>query len=303
MDLEVRHLRTVVAVATHGSVTKAAAALGLAQPALSAQLARIERALGGPVFVREPRGVRPTPLGRLVLDRAATLLPAMDALHHDARRTATSGADPRELRLAVVGTALVAALARVLHDDDRRVALRSRWCAQDGADDVAGGAADALVAGMCADALPPVAPGVQWQRVGTDPLHALVAAGRPVAPDGTVDLAELADADWVAHPADDCGARCFAAACARAGFTPRSRGECEPAVALDLVRAGLAVALAPAAATHGRGVRALRIEGDPVRRATWVAWHASTPADVREAVLHAAREARRRPEVGTPRAV
>ena len=40
MELEVRHLRVLVAVADHGSATKAAAALGLSQPSLSAQLRR-----------------------------------------------------------------------------------------------------------------------------------------------------------------------------------------------------------------------------------------------------------------------
>src|SRR5882757_8207816 len=67
VDLELRHLRIVCAIAEAGSVTKAAAALGLAQPALATQLKRIERSLGGPLFLRDRRGTRPTPLGDLVL--------------------------------------------------------------------------------------------------------------------------------------------------------------------------------------------------------------------------------------------
>ncbi len=54
MDLEVRHLRMIVTVAETGSVTKAAASLGLAQPALTAQLNRIDRTLGGCVFTCAP---------------------------------------------------------------------------------------------------------------------------------------------------------------------------------------------------------------------------------------------------------
>ena len=42
MELEVRHLRVLVAVADHGSATKAAAALGLSQPSLSGQVRRID---------------------------------------------------------------------------------------------------------------------------------------------------------------------------------------------------------------------------------------------------------------------
>ncbi|GGX78164.1 hypothetical protein GCM10010510_23850 [Streptomyces anandii JCM 4720] len=52
MELELRHLRTVRTIAEAGSLTKAASLLGLAQPALSAQLRRIEGALGGALFER-----------------------------------------------------------------------------------------------------------------------------------------------------------------------------------------------------------------------------------------------------------
>ena len=81
-----RHLRMVVAVAESGSVTKAAAALGIAQPALTAQLNRIDRSLGGNVFVRDRFGARPTELGELILRHARVLLPAMGALADDAER-------------------------------------------------------------------------------------------------------------------------------------------------------------------------------------------------------------------------
>ncbi|HCU51791.1 MAG TPA: LysR family transcriptional regulator, partial [Micromonosporaceae bacterium] len=77
MNLELRHLRVVCAIAETGSVTKAASLLGLAQPALTAQLQRIERTLGGPLFDRDRRGATPTALGELVLARARVVLPAM----------------------------------------------------------------------------------------------------------------------------------------------------------------------------------------------------------------------------------
>ena len=86
MELELRHLRLIVTVAEQGSVTRAAATLGLTQPALTAQLNRIDRAFGGPVFTRDQRGARPTALGELVLGRAKVLLPAMSALVDDAGR-------------------------------------------------------------------------------------------------------------------------------------------------------------------------------------------------------------------------
>src|SRR5258706_10950504 len=94
MDLELRHLRVVCAIADAGSVTKAASVLGLAQPALTAQLQRIERALGGLLFERDRRGARATPLGELVLARARVLLPAAKGPPGEATRPARPARAP-----------------------------------------------------------------------------------------------------------------------------------------------------------------------------------------------------------------
>ena len=105
MNLELRHLRVVCAIAETGSVTKAASALGLAQPALTAQLQRIERTLGGPLFERDRRGARPTALGELVLSRARVLLPAMKGLQDEAARLAGADAPPRPATASAGSTA------------------------------------------------------------------------------------------------------------------------------------------------------------------------------------------------------
>lgn len=75
MELELRHLRTVRAIADAGSLTRAATVLGLAQPALSAQLKRIERALGGALFERGRHGVRATALGNWYWSGAGSCCP------------------------------------------------------------------------------------------------------------------------------------------------------------------------------------------------------------------------------------
>src|SRR5690606_22643208 len=92
MRLELRHLQVVCSIADYGSLTKAASALGLAPSALTTQLQRIERSIGGALFERDRRGARPTALGDLVLDRARTLLPAVRDLHEEAARLAGNGA-------------------------------------------------------------------------------------------------------------------------------------------------------------------------------------------------------------------
>ena len=116
MNLELRHLKVVCAIAETGSVTKAASLLGLAQPALTAQLQRIERTLGGPLFERDRRGARPTALGELVLSRARVLLPAMKGLQDEAARLAGAGSDDAmsRYRIGTIGGPVVGGLVHRL---------------------------------------------------------------------------------------------------------------------------------------------------------------------------------------------
>ncbi|PRH80538.1 LysR family transcriptional regulator [Streptomyces solincola] len=75
MDLAL--LRTFVTVHRAGSFTRAAALLGLSQPAVTSQIRTLERQLGRPLFLRQARGVTPTTIGDELAQRAA---PHLDAL-------------------------------------------------------------------------------------------------------------------------------------------------------------------------------------------------------------------------------
>lgn len=72
--MELRQLRTFEAVVTHGTVTDAAVALGLAPSSVSEQIRSLERSLGVALFVRAARGMRLTPAGDRLLGRARQLL-------------------------------------------------------------------------------------------------------------------------------------------------------------------------------------------------------------------------------------
>ncbi|WEB41539.1 LysR family transcriptional regulator [Streptomyces yunnanensis] len=75
MDLAL--LRTFVTVHRAGSFTRAAALLGLSQPAVTSQIRTLERRLGRPLFVRCARGVTATTFGDELAHKAA---PHLDAL-------------------------------------------------------------------------------------------------------------------------------------------------------------------------------------------------------------------------------
>jgi DNA-binding transcriptional LysR family regulator len=76
-------------VAERRSFSRAAADLGLSQPAVSQAIGRLERALGVTLFARSSRSVRPTPAGRALVPYAEALLDAAAALAAEAARQAT----------------------------------------------------------------------------------------------------------------------------------------------------------------------------------------------------------------------
>ncbi|MEV4899026.1 LysR family transcriptional regulator, partial [Nonomuraea sp. NPDC055795] len=73
-DLETALLRTFVTAVRAGSISRAAAALGNTQPALSQQLRRLESVVGRPLLHRAPSGVRPTRTGEELLPYAERIL-------------------------------------------------------------------------------------------------------------------------------------------------------------------------------------------------------------------------------------
>ncbi|NRQ49290.1 LysR family transcriptional regulator [Aeromicrobium stalagmiti] len=252
MELELRHLKVVCALADEGSVTKAAASLGLAQPALTAQLNRIEKSLGGPLFERDHRGVRATPLGDLVLARARVMLPAMSGLREEAARLhQNEGRDdgtPAHLNLGASTGAVLGQLIQALAAEHAEtvVTTHASWSSEELAEMVVEGRIDFAVVGVCADAPPPSQHGLTWHEVTSDPVFVLLPRTHPLADKPEIDLAQLADEDWAAMPIDGCFPSCFAAACARAGFTPRTIYQADAVSCIDLVESGHAVALCQA---------------------------------------------------------
>lgn len=75
-DVELRHLKTMAAIADEGTFGRAAVRLGYTQSSVSQQIAALEKAVGGAVFDRPggPRPVRITPLGEVVLAHGRDLL-------------------------------------------------------------------------------------------------------------------------------------------------------------------------------------------------------------------------------------
>lgn len=97
MDVELRQLRALVAVAEHGSFTAAAAQLHLTQQSVSALVRKLETNLDTMLFERTTRRVTPTPAGEALLD---ALKPALDLLDDALTRARSRSSKPVQLHLA-----------------------------------------------------------------------------------------------------------------------------------------------------------------------------------------------------------
>src|SRR5262245_14422391 len=84
--LDSRRLRYFVQIVDSGSITRAAAATGVAQPALSQQLAILENELKVRLLERSVSGVTPTAAGRILYTRAQTILRQFDELRDAVHR-------------------------------------------------------------------------------------------------------------------------------------------------------------------------------------------------------------------------
>jgi DNA-binding transcriptional LysR family regulator len=113
MDVELRHLRCLVAIVDAGGFTGAAAALGVTQPSVSRALAALEDVLGVRVLRRTSREVVLTSAGERVLARARRVLAEVEDLTTEARSGHT------RLRLGHAWAAL----------GEHTVELQRRWAA------------------------------------------------------------------------------------------------------------------------------------------------------------------------------
>jgi DNA-binding transcriptional LysR family regulator len=84
-EIELRHLRVLVALAQEGTFTDAAIEVGLSQPAVSRSLARLEALIGVRLAARTTRSFELTPAGRAALPAAMTALEAVDNFVQAAR--------------------------------------------------------------------------------------------------------------------------------------------------------------------------------------------------------------------------
>ncbi|MET9955821.1 LysR family transcriptional regulator [Streptomyces sp. NPDC006339] len=205
MELEVRHLRALCAIADTGSLHKAARQLGVSQPSLTTQLRRIENALGAELFSRGRTGCHPTPLGRSVLSRARPLVDGMTALISEARAAAARTGGPA-LRVGSTASRALPGWLRRLRQSrpDTDIALRVDVSAHALLRTVAAGQLDVAFVHEVEGCPLRVPDGLRGRvLVEREPQFVSMARDHPAAAREVVDLADLAHDRWAVDPAVD----------------------------------------------------------------------------------------------------
>ncbi|WP_412538873.1 LysR family transcriptional regulator [Longispora sp. K20-0274] len=288
LRLELRHLRTLCAIADAGSLGRAAAVLGYSQPALSTQLRRLEQLLGDELFTRGGAGTEPTLFGQEVLDQARDILSRVDALGR--RPTARSVPDGVPLRLGATITPVLPGLMTRIRAGFPEVAVTvtSEY------------AIDALLKMLSARVIDVALvldyPGrelcdsdeIACRAFATEPAFVALPSGHPLAQRMEVSLAELAQEAWFITPDDGAGwPGVFYDACERAGFRPAQTHEFLDELNLPgLIAAGVAITVCQPTINPVFGIVVKPLRGSPIGYRQLLAWHRDGPAAPLAPALH-----------------
>lgn len=247
LPFTLRQLQYAVGVAETGGFRKAAEACAVSQPALSAQLGELERALGARLFERGPRRVLVTPEGADLLARARALLAGAGELAEAARAlrdplagTLRAGVLPTigPWVLPEVSRALARAFPRLrlAWSEERTAALAAA---------VAEGRLDAALVARESDL-----GALETADVARDPFVLAVPRGHRLARKGPVRLADLAGEPVLLLEEEHCFRDQALVFCGRAGLPEGEYRATSLTTLARLVASGAGVALLPSIAVR-----------------------------------------------------
>jgi DNA-binding transcriptional LysR family regulator len=260
-----KQLRYFLTAADLGGFTQAAAALFVAQPALSRQVGALEAELGFALFERAARGVRLTPAGAAYRERVIAAQAHLEAAAEEGRELAQgkSGVLRVLYSSSIPAASLLPALARFLKASPKARVELDRVASELQVSEVAAGRADVGVIRL------PVLrsePGVDFIALPPERLWVALPAGHALARARGIEMAQLRGELFVSAVHRERGglARLVTDLCLRAGFAPRlARVVSRKTSQLELAAAGYGVTVVPERMTvlRVKGLVYVRLRG------------------------------------------
>ncbi|MBB5082200.1 LysR family transcriptional regulator [Nonomuraea endophytica] len=250
MDVDTRLVRSFLAVAEEGSLTRAAERLYVSQPALTKQIRSLETQLGVRLFTRSRAGMALTEAGQALRERAPGLLAACDQVLRETKSAARVAA--RVLRVGFLASAaneatqdIVAAFGR-LRPGWRVEMLQAAWS------DPSAGLADGEVDAALLRLPFPGQETLRHEVLLEEPRWVALPSSHPLAARAEIAFADLWDEPFVAAPQETGEWRDYwLAADERDGRPPRVGATTDqPDAWLQAIANGYGVALAPASSAR-----------------------------------------------------
>jgi molybdate transport repressor ModE-like protein len=196
MEFDLKQLRNLLAIARHGSFSRAAIVLKMSQPALSNSIVQLERRLHDRVLDRGRHGAQLTELGQLLVRHAELMEVGLERALEEIRTHERAAVGPLLIGVTPIAAAqLVPRALRLLRQETPNLSASVLEMAF--AD-----AMPALLKGQIDLMVGPVGvyakvDGVEEERLTTDPFAVIVRSGHPLRRRRSISLRELADAAWV----------------------------------------------------------------------------------------------------------
>jgi len=275
--LDVKQLRVLKAVAEHGSFSAAAEALSYTQPAISQQIAALERSARATLVDRTSRGVRLTDAGRALVDHADVVLARLAAA--EAELDAIAGVRGGRVRIASFSTAGASLVPPALAlFEQRHPEVELHFVEEEPEESIQmmrAGELEVAIVFEFHDLSPAewdrIYSGVELHHLVDDPMFLALPRGHPLAHKPRVRMQDVSGETWIQEgdPRNPCG-RLQKAACKAAGFEPTIGFQSDDYnVVQGLVAAGVGVSLLPSLALANMRddivVRSLG-RGAPMRR-------------------------------------
>ncbi|MGI8557545.1 MAG: LysR family transcriptional regulator [Solirubrobacteraceae bacterium] len=249
--LDLKRLRVLREVARQGSFSGAAVALSYTQPAVSRQIATLEREINAKLIERSARGVRLTDAGAALVAHADEILGRLADAEEEVR--AIGELRGGRLRMAAFPTAAatIAPLAIARFRASYPEVSLSLTMAEPGEGLPALRAGELDIALSLEGIDRADAAGTENILLFEDPMYLALPVGHRLASRRRIRLADFRDEEWMLGTGDRCpDARLFKSACAQAGFEPKLAFQNDDYSAIQgFIAAGVGIALIPDLAT------------------------------------------------------